>query len=67
MPDLVPVLIYQLARECDWWTWLCEPCLRCQEASGWQKRDTKPAPHPLTCDHCHANTAVLRPQTGADT
>lgn len=44
------VRIYQLAREWDFWTWLCPDCLEKRKAAGWQKREDKDPPHALKCD-----------------
>jgi hypothetical protein len=44
--------IYKLAREFDLWLWLCDSCLAARKKLNWQVRETKPAPHPLTCDDC---------------
>lgn len=44
--------IYQLARECEWWTWLCPAHLAPWLAKGWQIRGQREPPHPLPCDDC---------------
>lgn len=46
------VRIYSLAREFDWWFWLCERCKAAMLAAGWQVREAKDPPHQLTCDRC---------------
>lgn len=56
VPGPVPIAIYQLAREFEWWSWLCDLCFKCHQADGWQKRVMKAPPRGgLTCDHCGAN------------
>jgi hypothetical protein len=52
----VSVRIYQLAREWDYWTWLCPGALARKMAAGWQVREAKDPPEVngtaivLTCD-----------------
>lgn len=46
------VAIYKLTRAFDWWSWLCDGCRETLIAKGWQPRERKKAPHPLTCDDC---------------
>jgi hypothetical protein len=45
-----PVRIYKLAREFDWWAWLCPEALQGWLARGWQVRETRDVTHLLTCD-----------------
>jgi hypothetical protein len=51
------VAIYQLAREWDFWTWLCDPCLEERMGQRWQVRERREPPHPLTCDDCRRKEA----------
>lgn len=46
------VRIYKLARDVDWWTWLCDRCHGLWLSRGWQIREAKDPPHGLTCDEC---------------
>lgn len=46
------VQIVQVAREFDWWAWLCDECVELWKARGWQVRLAKDPPHPLRCDQC---------------
>lgn len=50
------VAIFELARDVDWWTWLCPRHLAEWEARGWQIRERKEAPHALTCDERNSGT-----------
>lgn len=44
------VRIYQLDRGYSVWGWLCPRHLELALQQGWEIKDTKPAPHELTCD-----------------
>jgi hypothetical protein len=49
---LVPVGIYQLAREFELWLWLCPLCHARRLAAGWATRDRKlPPPRALLVFH----------------
>ena len=51
------VRIYQLVERFDWWTWLCDACLKKWKTAGWMERAAKEPPHPLTCDECGRDDA----------
>lgn len=46
------VRIVMLSRGIDAWFWLCAECLEGMEAQGWELRQVKQSPHPLTCQAC---------------
>lgn len=47
--------IYKIGRAFDLWVWLCGACLGKRLAAGWDKRETKEPPHPITCDDCEGD------------
>lgn len=46
------VAIYCLDRGFSLWVWLCGKHLKARQKAGWERKETRPAPHPLTCDDC---------------
>jgi hypothetical protein len=47
-----PAAIYQLDRGFSVWAWLCADHLKARQAAGWEVKERRPAPHPITCDDC---------------
>lgn len=51
------VSIYLLDRGFTVWHWLCSKHLADRVTAGWLVKETKPAPHELTCDDCRREAA----------
>ncbi len=46
------IRIYQLDRGTPIWVWLCDDHLATRKAAGFDVKESKEPPHPLTCDDC---------------
>lgn len=44
--------IYQLSRGFEVWVWLCTDHLAKRKRKGWEVKERREPPHPLTCDDC---------------